>query len=84
MEQFEHLALSAYLCTKPQSWYRYVDDTFVVFHSDEDDKKCHHIYSVDPNIKFAQVNISDIRLSFLDCLVTIDTDRTLSVTVFKK
>ena len=33
---------------------------------------------------FTQVNISDNRLSFWDCLVTIDTDRTLSVTVFQK
>ena len=39
MEQFEHLALSTYLCTGLQSWHRYVDDTFVVRHSDENEKK---------------------------------------------
>ena len=43
-----------------------------------------HINAVDPNIMFTQVNISDNRLSSLDCLVTIDTDRTLSVAVFRK
>ena len=48
-----------------------------------------HIYTfkgntVDPNIQFTLVNISDNRLSFWDCLVTIDTDHTLSVTVFQK
>ena len=42
-----------------------------------------HIDAVDPNILFAQVDISDICLSFLDCLVTIDTDRTLSIAVFQ-
>ena len=82
MEQFEQLALSAYLYTGLQSWYRYVDYTFVVLHSDEKYVFC-HINAVDPNILFAQVDISDISLSFLDCLVTIDTDRTLSVAVFQ-
>ena len=43
-----------------------------------------HINEVDPNIQITQVNISDNRLSFLDCLVTIDTDLTLSITIFQK
>ena len=61
-----------------------MDDTFIVLQSDENDKKIRSINAVDPNIKLAQVYISDNRLSSLDCLVTIDTDRTLSVTVFRK
>ena len=80
MEQFKHLALSTYSYTGLQSWHRYVDDTFVVLLSDENDQEI-HINAEAPNIKFTQVNISDNRLSFWDCLVTIDTDRTLSVTV---
>ena len=44
----------------------------------------HHINTVDPNIKFPQVNISNSRLSLLDYLVTIDTDHKLSMTVFRK
>ena len=82
MEQFEHLALSAYLYTCLQSWHRYVDDAFVAFHSYENDKKNRHINAVDPDIQFTQANISDYRLSFLDCLVSFDTDRILSVTFF--
>ena len=39
MEQFENLALTTYLCTGLESWNRYVDDTFIVLHSDEDKKK---------------------------------------------
>ena len=68
--------LSTYLTTGLLTWYRYVDDTFVVLHSDENDKFFRHINAVDLNIQFTQVNISDNRLSFLDCLLTIDTDRT--------
>ena len=37
MRQFEHLALSTYLCTGLLSWHRYVGVTFVVLHSDEND-----------------------------------------------
>ena len=83
MEQFEHSALSAYSYTGLQSWLRYVDYTFVVLHSDEIDNFLCHINVVDPNIKFIQINISGNRLFFLDYLVTIDTDHTLSATVFR-
>ena len=62
VEQFEYLALSTYSYTGLQSWYSYV---FVVLHCDENDKFCHHINVVDPNIKLTQVYISDERLSYL-------------------
>ena len=61
-----------------------MDDTFVVPHSDENEKFGRHINAVDLNIQLTQVNISNIRLSSMDCLMTIDTDRTLSVTDFQK
>ena len=47
MEQFENLALSTYLYTGLQYWNRYVDDRFVVFHSDENDKFICHIIAVE-------------------------------------
>ena len=84
MEQFEYLALPTYLFTGLQSCNRYVDDTFVVLYSDHNDNFFRHINADEPNIQFAQVNISDNRLSYSDLLVTIDTDRTLSVAVFRK
>ena len=37
IEQFEHLAPTAYLYTGLQFWHRYVDDAFVVLHSDKKD-----------------------------------------------
>ena len=61
-----------------------MNDTFVVLHCDENDKCFHHINTVDPNIKLTKVNMSDNRLCFLNCLVTIDTDCTFAVTVFGK
>ena len=36
------------------------------------------------NIKLTRVNISDNRLSFCACLVTIDIERTFSVAIFRK
>ena len=61
-----------------------MDDTFVKLHSDENAKFLRHIDAVDLNIQFALVNISDNKLSFSDCLVTINTDRTLSVYIFRE
>ena len=61
-----------------------MNDTFVVPHSDENDKCFHHINTVDPKIKLTQVNMSDNRLSFLNCLVTIDTDCTFAVSFSKR
>ena len=60
-----------------------MDDVFVVFHSDEKATFFQHVNAVDLNIHLTQVNISDNKLSLLDCLVTIDTDRTLSVAAFQ-
>ena len=58
-----------------------MDDTFVVLHSDENEIFPRHINAFHPNIQFTRINISDNRLSFFGCLVAIDIDRTLSVTV---
>ena len=63
MEQFEHLSVSTYLYTGLQSWHIYVDDTFVVLHSDENDTFIRHINAFHPNIQITQVNISNKGLS---------------------
>ena len=64
IEQFEHLVLSTYSNTELQSWNRYVDDTFVVLHSDENDALLRHINAVDPKIQLNQVNFSNNGLFF--------------------
>ena len=61
-----------------------MDDTFIVLHSDENDYFFRYIIAVYSNIKLTQVDNYYNRLSFLIDLVTIDAERTISVTVFQK
>ncbi|XP_072036942.1 uncharacterized protein [Amphiura filiformis] len=41
-------------------------------------------HTVDPNIKFTQEGLSDNKLAFLDCLVHVKEDLSLSVSVYRK
>ncbi|XP_072022377.1 uncharacterized protein [Amphiura filiformis] len=84
MERFEQFNLSSYPGSTPSKWYRYVDDTWVIVKFSELDKFFAHINQVDNNIKFTQEGLTDNKLPFLDCLVTVNQDRTLSVSVFRK
>ena len=84
MEQFERLALTSFDGIGPSKWFRYVDDTWVLIKQSELDKFFDHINNIDPNIKFTQEGLSDHKLAFLDCLVSIEKDRTLSVFVYRK
>ena len=84
MEQFERLALTSFDGIGPSKWFRYVDDTWVLIKQSELDKFVDHINNIDPNIKFTQEGLSDHKLAFLDCLVSIEKDRTLSVSVYRK
>ena len=61
-----------------------MDDAFVVLHSEENTIFFRHNNAVDTYIQLTQVNISDNKLSFLHCLLTIDTDRILSMMVPRK
>ena len=56
----------------------------VLIKQSELDKFFDHINNIDPNIKFTQEGQSDHKLAFLDCLVRIEKDRTLSVSVYRK
>ncbi|XP_072027783.1 uncharacterized protein [Amphiura filiformis] len=84
MERFEQCALSSYPRSPPSKWYRYVDDTWVIVKFSEFDKFFAHINQVDNNIKFTQEGLTDNKLPFLDCLVTVNQDRTRSESVCRK
>jgi len=84
MEQFEQRALSSYTGTPPSTWYRYVDDTWVIIKSTELNAFFAHLNKIDNNIKFTQEGLADNKLPFLDCLVSVNQDRSLSVSVFRK
>ncbi|XP_072039422.1 uncharacterized protein [Amphiura filiformis] len=84
MENFERVALSTFDGIGPSKWYRYVDDTWVLIKASELDRFFNHINQVDPNIKFTQEGLSDNKLAFLDCLVHVEEDLSLSVSVYRK
>ncbi|XP_072017480.1 uncharacterized protein [Amphiura filiformis] len=84
MERFERIALSSFPGIAPSRWYRYVDDTFIIIKSNELDRFFNHINQIDPHIKFTQEGLSDNKLAFLDCLVSVEVDRSLTVSVYRK
>ena len=84
MGQFERLALLSFDGIDPSKWFRYVGDTWVLIKQSELDKFFDHINNIDTNIKFTQEGLSDHKLAFLGCLVRIEDDRTLSVSVYEE
>ena len=82
MEHFERKALST---TTPRLWMRYVDDTFVIQQEGHKETFLKHINKVDPAIKFtAEGNKENGAIPFLDTLVKVEADNTLSLTVYRK
>ncbi|XP_072021195.1 uncharacterized protein [Amphiura filiformis] len=84
MERFEQTALDSYSGISPSHWFRYVDDTLVKIKKSELDPFFDHINSVDSNIKFTQEGADNNQLPFLDCLVKIQSDGTLTTSVYRK
>ena len=84
MERFEQTALSTFPGTPPSKWFRYVDDTWILIKLKELERFFRHINLVDKHIKFTQEGLTDNKLAFLDCLVTVQEDGSLSVSVFRK
>jgi hypothetical protein len=85
MESFELQAMS--LATKkPAHWYRYVDDTFVVWTHGKEELRCflQQLNSMHPNMKFTMEVEHNITLPFLDVLVSRRPDSLLGHTVYRK
>ena len=56
--------------SKPEMYYRYMDDTFVVFsNEDECDQLLHSLNSLYPSLRFTFEKKSNLALLFLDVLV---------------
>ena len=84
MERFETTALNSYHGVPPSCWYRYVDDTWCQLKKSESDPFFEFINEVDPNIKFTKEEVKDQKLAFLDSLVTIRENGSLSTSVYRK
>ena len=84
MESFEQHALSSYPGIKPRLWVRFVDDTCVIIRRSELENFFKFLNNLDDNIKFTQEPCKDNKLPFLDCLISVESDGTLSTTVYRK
>src|SRR5436190_22366147 len=84
MEEFERRAL-ALAEFKPKVWWRFVDDTFVVFsHGDVKlNEFLKHLNSISPSIRLTREEEIENRLAFLDVCVERD-ENVLKTTVFRK
>jgi hypothetical protein len=85
MEHFEQQAISK-APRKPTHWYRYVDDTYMVWpHGEEELREfLDHVNSIHHNIKFTMEVEKNRSLLFLDVLVSRRPDGSLGHTVYRK
>ena len=83
MEEFEVKALQSFP-NPPSMWLRFVDDTFVINNAEHSQDLLQHINNQDPHIQFTVEPIQQGSLPFLDTLVTIQPDNTLSTSVYRK
>ena len=84
MEQFEQRALASYTGITSSRWYRYVDDACVIVRTNQLDNFYAHSNDIHHSIKLTQEGLVDNKLPFLDCIITVEQDRSLSVSVFRK
>ncbi|KAK4882178.1 hypothetical protein RN001_005497 [Aquatica leii] len=85
MESFETVALESSIL-KPKVWFRYVDDTFIVWSHGhlELSKFLDHLNNQHLDIKFTMEIESNGSLPFLDVLVTRKPDGLLGHSVYRK
>ncbi|XP_011069268.1 PREDICTED: uncharacterized protein LOC105155067 [Acromyrmex echinatior] len=85
MEHFEKEALKK-APKKPEVWFRYVDDTFVIWRHGRSElrKFLIHLNKQHPNIRFTIDIEENGKLPFLDVLVSKETNGTLGHQVYRK
>ena len=84
MEHFETRALET-APHPPTLWKRYVDDTFVIIETTYKDEFFQHINGIEQKIQFTtEITRADGSLPFLDTLVTVQEDGSLSTSIYRK
>ena len=70
---------------KPSIWHRYIDDIFTIWNDSEDKLKdfLAYINTVNPAIQYTHA-YSYKSVNFLDVLVTLSNDGTISTDLYKK
>ena len=84
MEHFETKALET-APHPPSLWKRFVDDTFVILETTYKEEFFQHINGIEEKIQFTAENTrADGSLPFLDTLVTVKEDGSLSTSIYRK
>ena len=84
MEHFEARALET-APHPPSLWKRYVDDTFVILETAYKEEFFQHLNGIEEKIQFTAENTrADGSLPFLDTLVTVEEDGSLSTSIYRK
>ncbi|XP_011858342.1 PREDICTED: uncharacterized protein LOC105555901, partial [Vollenhovia emeryi] len=85
MEHFENEILKK-APQKPSTWFRYVDDTFVIWKHGRETlpQFLTFIISQHPNIQFTMETEQNSQIPFLDVLVRRNEDGTLSHNIYRK
>ena len=84
MEHFETRALET-APHPPSLWKRFVDDTFVILETTHKEEFFQHINGIEEKIQFTAENTrADGSLPFLDTLVTVKEDGSLSTSIDRK
>ena len=84
MEHFEARALET-APHPPSLWKRYVDDTFVILETAYKEEFFQNLNGIEEKIQFTAENIrGDGSLPFLDTLVTVEEDGSLSTSIYRK
>jgi hypothetical protein len=85
VEHFEQQAVSSAI-KKPAWWFRFVDDTFVVWPHGKDELQefLRHLNSIHPNFTFTMEVEQNKVLPFLDVLVSRRPDGSLGHSVYRK
>ena len=83
MEHFESKTLRS--ATNSPVWYRFEDDTWVIQQQAHKQAFLDHINSIDPAVKFTvEGTQGNGAIAFLDILVTLLSNNSLSISVYHK
>ena len=83
MMRLERKALTTF-ASPPDIWFRYVDDTFTIMERDFIQAFLDHLNNQHQRIQFTIELEEDNQLPFLDTLVCVENDRTISTKIYRK